>query len=700
MSIFTPGTRPAAPRAPFDELPPRRNRMAGPALLLVLASLVVSSILLVLAEPGWAVLVVLAALAAAAALFAAAELERRRGLLVDDFIEGVARKLGASGPSRELAHASRWTALRDGHPRLLRVRASATTDLGNPDVRATLVAHANKVFLPPVESERQRTLSYELEPPSGRRRRLATMTLIDVTPGSETDVRRRIRDVAPRLIGDGTTATTAFADGAPSKVTMKFAAHPRLTVETYRREVERALSAMLPGKWKGDWNLEADYVDFERRPPLPSKQDNVAAALPAGVSPRELYGTDAGEVPFAVDEYGQTLSWAPWHNPMALVTGGTGRGKTVLEHTLLTGIARRGWEVRVVDGKAIEFLGFRDYPNVSVVASWVEEQVAAIHGFYDLMRQRYTAIVKGEAQEEDFDPVFLVIDEYRTFQEECNDWYQTVKRKGDPAKPPVFAKVGGVARLGRSSRCHLIIGLQRPDAEFLSGEMRDNFSMRMALGRISPEQSQMMWSNQFTGVALPAKTRGRGFAVDGDGEPAEMLALWTPDPRRAKSAEDLQLLEQLRPNMTVFPRMRFEAIEWDENLDGEHTAPSYTRFAAAALVPHAGTDDDSARIEAAAARQVERALAEPVEAEPDPFEGYQPEISIPAVDAQPGSLVQLDADTWGVLVGSPGEDLLNEQNVVLDLLLMGSGDADVLSLDANDRITVRIPAGPTEGDES
>lgn len=35
--------------------------------------------------------------------------------------------------------------------------------------------------------------------------------------------------------------------------------------------------------------------------------------------------------------------------------------------------------------------------------------------------------------------------------------------------------------------------LQRPDAEFLTGEVRDNFSARTSMGRLSPQGAMMMW---------------------------------------------------------------------------------------------------------------------------------------------------------------------------------------------------------------
>jgi DNA segregation ATPase FtsK/SpoIIIE, S-DNA-T family len=39
---------------------------------------------------------------------------------------------------------------------------------------------------------------------------------------------------------------------------------------------------------------------------------------------------------------------------------------------------RNGWPVWVVDGKSVEFLGFQDWPNVQIVATSIEQQVAVI----------------------------------------------------------------------------------------------------------------------------------------------------------------------------------------------------------------------------------------------------------------------------------------------------------------------------------
>lgn len=53
------------------------------------------------------------------------------------------------------------------------------------------------------------------------------------------------------------------------------------------------------------------------------------------------------------------------------------------------GVSRYGWSIWVADGKSIEFLGFRDWPNVQVVATTVAEQVAVIERAWELMEHRY-----------------------------------------------------------------------------------------------------------------------------------------------------------------------------------------------------------------------------------------------------------------------------------------------------------------------
>lgn len=117
-----------------------------------------------------------------------------------------------------------------------------------------------------------------------------------------------------------------------------------------------------------------------------------------------------------------------------------------------------------------------------------------LHAAHELMEQRYTQLEQGTARLEDFEPLALIIDEYATFKARVQRWYKTVKPKGGPTQAPVLELLSDLARLARSAKIHMLLGIQRPDVEFLGGEMRDNFGARLSLGRLSPQGAMMMWA--------------------------------------------------------------------------------------------------------------------------------------------------------------------------------------------------------------
>ena len=92
---------------------------------------------------------------------------------------------------------------------------------------------------------------------------------------------------------------------------------------------------------------------------------------------------------------------------------------------------------------------------------------------------------------------------------------------------------------------------------------RDNFSARAATGRLSPDGAEMMFNNSRIGVNIPIHVRGRGTIVGADDQPKEVQFLYTPDPRRATSRDDQELLAALRPETTTWPplAMRLPALE-------------------------------------------------------------------------------------------------------------------------------------------
>jgi S-DNA-T family DNA segregation ATPase FtsK/SpoIIIE len=253
------------------------------------------------------------------------------------------------------------------------------------------------------------------------------------------------------------------------------------------------------------------------------------------------------------------ISWRPGVVPHFLFIGPTGAGKTSTSRCVISGVTRSGWAMWIADVKRIEFRDFRDWPNVQVVASSIPQIVAMIHQAWRVMMQRYDLVESGQARVTDFEPLFVLIDEYTEFLNSLRSWYAGVKVKGDPTVPRTLDEVASILRLGRSGRVHLIKTAQRPDIALFggaaAGEMRDNLGQRMSLGRLSPNGALMMWEDASVGVSIPRGLVGRGTTTGVDGHPVEAQAYRFPDIDAPAGSQESALLEQLRPSRTVHERL-------------------------------------------------------------------------------------------------------------------------------------------------
>ena len=158
------------------------------------------------------------------------------------------------------------------------------------------------------------------------------------------------------------------------------------------------------------------------------------------------------------------------HQAHLLKCGRTRSGKTVSLIGDVMEAARRGFRVLVIDPKRVEFLGLRGWPNVEIIATTVQDQIAVIHHAMLLMNERYRLVEEEGAREVDFERVLVVIDEYRQFHANVKGWWASIKVTGMPAECPVFEWVGSLLRMAGACGIHVDLGTQRPDAEFLGGE--------------------------------------------------------------------------------------------------------------------------------------------------------------------------------------------------------------------------------------
>lgn len=376
--------------------------------------------------------------------------------------------------------------------------------------------------------------------------------------------RARVADVATESFGaDATVTKIKTTDALVSEFTINYrSAAKALTVPAVRRRVAVAVGERLTGMWKAQFSLEDDLVMFRRRPPLPTE-------VPRPVTPAPGRDDDAyGLIPQGVDEDGQVMNW-DISGPCAhfLRAGRTRTGKTVCVIGDALECARRGMPVYVVDPKRVEFMGLRSWPNVQFVATTVAQQIAVIYRLKLEMDERYRLVEEEGASDADFQPILLIIDEYRQLYGNVQDWWKSIKVSGMPSECPVLEWIGSLLRMAAYCRIHVDLATQRPDAAFLAGEQRDNFSARAATGRLSADGAEMMFGTAHVGVNIPMNVRGRGTIIGVDDQPREVQFFYTPDPRRPRHDADRALLASLRPAETRWPALAMELPDPESFID-------------------------------------------------------------------------------------------------------------------------------------
>lgn len=510
---------------------------------------------------------------------AGARRARRRELL-DTFIERSYVHLGASEPSRRMVSRVRWSKGWPGTPTRLRVHFTSAARLNDGEWETELRTLINDhewggTYRVVNRSLNRHWIEWVLEPQTA-------------APEVEAEAVQRARRYVEQLLGPTCHITAISTDPSTGEVRTIEGRHEishKLAPSGYRARLERAVSSTFPGRWRAHFDLERDTFRFEQRPSFP---DHVLF-LPT----RPLSDVDyrSVEIPYAIDEDGKVLVWRPWRDPHFLVTGSTGSGKTSTSHGILSTFAMYEWPVWVADGKGIEFLSFRSWPNVQVVASTTPEHVSVLTRARELMEYRYNLIVQGKARTEDFTPLLVVVDEYADMRANILEWYSTIKVKGDPTKPPVLNNVSSIARKGRTARVHLLVSLQRPDVELLgSGEMRENLQQRYSLGYLSPKAAEMMWGSSTIGTTIPRGLRGRGTAYDTDRQRyVEAQSYFTPDPGGViAGTPEAGLVEAIRPVDSAHERMLIREPKVAADLDdesGDEMLPTYSDYLAADWVP-------------------------------------------------------------------------------------------------------------------
>lgn len=203
--------------------------------------------------------------------------------------------------------------------------------------------------------------------------------------------------------------------------------------------------------------------------------------------------------------------------PHVLIGGSTGSGKSVLLKCLLMQSIEKGAEVYIAD-----FKGGVDFPCIwhnkaSIIIDRktlivkLDDIVAELHRRKKLFVEHDCANISeyNKAYHSDLRRIIFACDEVAQLLD------RTGMSKDDKAEiTKIEASIATIARLGRAFGIHLILATQRPDANILSGQIKNNIDYRVC-GRADDVLSQIILDKTDAADTISKFSQGRFLTYDG-----------------------------------------------------------------------------------------------------------------------------------------------------------------------------------------
>lgn len=201
-------------------------------------------------------------------------------------------------------------------------------------------------------------------------------------------------------------------------------------------------------------------------------------------------------------------------SPHAIVAGVTGGGKSVMMRNVILKCLMRPkeWQLCIIDLKIVESSLWRkygvpiatNYADCAVLLQWVQST----------MMERFSLMSKMGVTDykdvPDHGPGVLVD------VDEVSELLAPVKGSSDEIKETKNYQsqcrqaLESIARLGRAAMVHLLIAGQRPDAEVVPMQVRQNCPTRLAAGALPQTIAQMVFeSDSSFATSLPSSPKGR-----------------------------------------------------------------------------------------------------------------------------------------------------------------------------------------------
>lgn len=207
---------------------------------------------------------------------------------------------------------------------------------------------------------------------------------------------------------------------------------------------------------------------------------------------------------------GYGVTYNPAKSPHILISGGTGSGKSIFMSFLLIEFLKQRSTTYLCDPKNSDLGSLSYYLGLEKVATTPNSIARVIRLAVDEMKSRYdymneNFIYGSNFETHGFKPVWILFDEIGAFQAYGTD------KKSKEVVNEVMDGIKQIILLGRQAGCFILIAGQQINANNLSTELRDNFSLRISLGFNSSEGLKMMFASATPDVSVPIDVKGAGL---------------------------------------------------------------------------------------------------------------------------------------------------------------------------------------------
>ncbi|EOW1884947.1 FtsK/SpoIIIE domain-containing protein [Enterococcus hirae] len=215
----------------------------------------------------------------------------------------------------------------------------------------------------------------------------------------------------------------------------------------------------------------------------------------------------------------KNVKWAFNKAPHALIIGGTGGGKTYFLLSLIYSLLPYA-DFDICDPKRADLASLEKIPIFKDHVFYGGGIFTCLEKTAKEAAERYDFLRKQEGYELGYDYThyqlkakFLVIDEWAAY-------YASLDSK---EKKAVMKALNQVALMGRQGGIFLILAMQRPDTKYLDGAIRDNFGLRVSLGKVSKAGYKMVFEDTLKSL-FNKQIKGRGYIDVGTNQVREFYA--------------------------------------------------------------------------------------------------------------------------------------------------------------------------------